>query len=264
MKLGSPHSRLAELTTLLRPRSSSSLASSSQIDPAYLGDRWLDFRVNKRASRAGKKGESARTPESSSAEYPHPSQHGDCEREMKRCWGSGRVREKVREGREGLCAHWRVILLPVKSCCLSVHLFSLHSFRTEATRSADCTVKWRFQDFLFVTSTSFMRIIVITRLIFLLNLRLFSFANNTVTVFSPFLGIGHPEVGATDQEWLRNRIAHIGYACHLSAGRMHLRMRNMSKNLAKSALLKLITHLFHQRVIGHLCVKSVLLQLNLR
>lgn len=85
MKLDSPHSLLAELTTLLRSRSSSSVASSSQINPAHLGDRWLDFTVNKNAGKAGKKGESARTPESSSAEYPHPSQHGDCEREMKRC-----------------------------------------------------------------------------------------------------------------------------------------------------------------------------------
>lgn len=77
MKLGSPHSRWAELTTLLLPCSSSSVASSSQIDPAHLEDRSLDFRVNKRASGAWKKGESACTPEPSSAEYPHPSQHGD-------------------------------------------------------------------------------------------------------------------------------------------------------------------------------------------
>lgn len=140
MKLGSPHSRLAELTTLLRPRSSSSVASSSQIDPAHLGDSWLDFRVNKGAGRVGKKGLSARTPESSSAEYPHPSQHGDCEREMRRCWGSGRVREKAREG--GILCALKGDPPSCKSCCLSVHLFSVHSFRTEATRSADCTVKW--------------------------------------------------------------------------------------------------------------------------
>lgn len=114
MKLGSPHSRLAELTTLLLPRSFSSVASSSQIDPAHLGDRWPDFGVYKRTSRAGKKGESARTPESSSAEYPHPSQHDDCERER---WSAAEeVGEWERKwGGEGLCAHWRVILLPVRA-----------------------------------------------------------------------------------------------------------------------------------------------------
>lgn len=50
--------------------------------------------------------------------------------ETKRCRGSGRVREKVREG--GIVCALKGDPPSCKSCRLSVHLFSAHSFRTEA------------------------------------------------------------------------------------------------------------------------------------